>query len=68
MANAGTYQIKDSTFSYTPSVAKNPGVMSGDTYKVGIRVRADSMWLTLKADDGTENWSKWVRIERLAPR
>lgn len=63
-ANAGTYQIKDSTFSYTPVVAKNPGVMSGATLTAGFRIRADSMWLTAKDPDGIETRIKWVRIDR----
>lgn len=63
-ANAGTYQIKDSTFSYTPMVAKNPGVMSGRTLTAGYRIRADSMWLTTKGPDGIETRTKLVRIDR----
>jgi hypothetical protein len=67
-ANAGTYQIKHSTLSYTPIVAKNPAVMSGRTNTLGFRIKADSMWLTNKADDGTVNWTKWVRIDRSPAR
>ena len=63
-ANAGTYQIKDSTFSYTPVVAKNPGVMSGGTLTSGFRIRADSMWFTTKDPDGIETRIKLVRIDR----
>ena len=63
-ANAGTYQIKDSTFSYTPIVAKNPGVMSGGTLTAGFRIRADSIWFTTKGPDGIEARTKLVRIDR----
>jgi hypothetical protein len=63
-ANAGTYRIKDSTFSFTPIVAKNPSVMSGRTLTAGFRIRADSMWLTNKDPDGVETRTKWVRIDR----
>jgi hypothetical protein len=64
-ANAGTYELKDSTLSYTPSVAKNPEVMSGTTNNLRFRVKADSMWLIAPSADSGEFRSKWVRVERL---
>jgi hypothetical protein len=63
-ANAGTYELKDSTLSYTPSVAKNPEVMSGNTNKIRVRIKADSMWFTVRSGSGVSQ-GKWVRVERL---
>jgi hypothetical protein len=45
VANIGTYTLTDSTVTFTPSVAKNPGVMSGRTFKWTVRVAADSLWI-----------------------
>lgn len=67
-ANAGTYELKDSTFSFTPSVAKNPSVMAGTTNTARVRLRADSLSFIQTSNDGVETRSKWVRVERLQGR
>jgi hypothetical protein len=61
IANAGTYQRKDSTITLLPSVAKHPRVMSGIPQTVFVRVRRDTMWARPRAGNST---TKWVRIER----
>jgi hypothetical protein len=63
-ANAGTYVLKDSTFSTTPIVAKSPSVMAGRTNTARVRIRGDSMWFTSTANDSIHTQAKWVRIER----
>ena len=63
-ANAGTYTFKDSTLSFTASVAKNPNAMAGNTNTYRVRTRGDSLWMTQRTNDGIETRSKWVRIER----
>jgi hypothetical protein len=62
-ANAGTYQRKDSTIVFSPSVAKHPRVMSGRPLIVVARIRRDTLWGRFATRDGTQTW-KWVRIER----
>ena len=69
IANAGTYQLKDSVLSYTPVVAKNPATMSGTTYTMFVRIRADSAWFTSRAaTTGIETQSKWIRTEKFAAK
>ena len=63
-ANAGTYEIKDSTLSCTPSVAKNPSVMAGTPITARFRIKADSVWFTFPGSDNSETRAKWVRVER----
>jgi hypothetical protein len=60
-ANAGRYQRAGSTLTFTPSVAKNPAVMSGRSLKYVIRVKGDTM--TGRAVGGGADWT-WVRVER----
>ena len=59
-ANAGTYRLRDSTFTVTPIVAKNPGTMAGESYTDRIRVVADTLWF-ISTSGHRQN--KWVRIE-----
>ena len=64
-ANAGMYELKDSTLTFTPIVAKHPGVMAGITLNFQIRLQGDSLWfITRSPDGGTEQRAKWVRTER----
>jgi hypothetical protein len=58
-ANAGTYQRTDSTITFSPSVAKHPAVMAGTPFTRGLRLRADTLWITIPG----QQWM-WVRIER----
>lgn len=64
VAFAGTYTINDSLLSITPSIAKNPDEMVGNTLTFKVRVVADSMWVYF-GESGVQRWVKSVRIERL---
>jgi hypothetical protein len=65
VGTAGTYEWNDSTLPLTASVAKNPAGMDGRGRTVPVRLQADSLWLTIRALDGTEEGTvKWLRIER----
>jgi hypothetical protein len=65
VGTAGTYEWNDSTLTLTASVAKNPAGMDGKGRTVQVRLQADSLWLTIRALDGTEEGTvKWLRIER----
>jgi hypothetical protein len=68
IAQAGTYQLKDSILTRTPTVAKNPGVMVGQSYATRMRAVADTIWFTVTAADTVETRTKWVRVERLPAR
>ena len=63
-ANAGTYQLRDSTLTITPIVAKSPTVMAGGAYTDRVRVVADTIWFISISVDSVETRTKWVRIER----
>jgi hypothetical protein len=62
-ANAGTYQRKDSTVVFSPSVAKNPAVMAGPPFTMVLRVKGDTLW-TRPVADGPGMKATWVRVER----
>ena len=62
-ANAGTYQRKDSTIVFSPSVAKHPAVMSGTPLIVVARIKRDTLWAKLGGRGGSATWT-WVRVER----
>ena len=62
-ANAGTYQRKDSTVILSPSVAKNPRVMSGSPITAVVRIKRDTLWAR-PVGRGPGVTTKWVRIER----
>jgi hypothetical protein len=65
VATAGTYAWNDSTMILKASVAKSPGGMTGRGRTVPVRLQGDSLWITIRAPDGTEEGTvKWVRIER----
>ena len=58
-ANAGTYQRSDSTITFSPSVAKHPAVMAGNSLTRQMRLKGDTLWFTGRGQRAT-----WVRIER----
>jgi hypothetical protein len=60
-ANAGTYQLRDSTLTMAPVVSKNPAVMAGEPSTDRVRVVADTIWFISASG---ETRTKWVRIER----
>ncbi|HEY4671979.1 MAG TPA: hypothetical protein VIG78_07940 [Gemmatimonadaceae bacterium] len=62
-ANAGTYQRKGSTLTFSPSVAKNPAVMAGKPLIMTARTKGDTLWSTAPLRGSTATWT-WVRIER----
>lgn len=61
-ANAGTYQLRDSILAMTPSVSKNPALMSGQPSFDRVRVLADSLWFISASGDRR---TKWLRIEHV---
>lgn len=46
IANAGTYEVADSTLTIHPLVARSPNFMSGGSDKYHFRVSGDSLWLS----------------------
>jgi lipocalin-like protein len=46
VANAGTYEVADSTITIHPVVARSPNYMSGGSDKYHFRVSGDTLWLT----------------------
>jgi hypothetical protein len=62
-ANAGTYQRADSILTFSPSVAKNPAVMTGAKLTFLTRVKGDTMWARGRGRTAGAQWT-WVRVER----
>lgn len=46
VANAGTYEVADSTLTIHPVVARSPNFMSGGSDKYHFRVTGDTLWLS----------------------
>ena len=46
IANAGTYEVADSTLTIHPVVARSPNFMSGGSDKYHFRVSGDTLWLS----------------------
>ncbi len=46
VANAGTYEVADSTLTVHPVVARSPNFMSGGSDKFHFRVSGDTLWLS----------------------
>ena len=64
-AQAGTYQRKGSTLMLSPTVAKNPRVMSRNTpLSFTIRIKGDTLSGRATAGPGAGMELTWVRIER----
>lgn len=51
IANAGTYEVADSTLTIHPVVARSPNFMSGGSDKYDFRVSGDTLWLSNKGAD-----------------
>lgn len=64
-ANSGTYEIKGSTLTRRPSVAKNVGVMSGQqTIVTEFKMDGpNTLWLIPPADRPNDPRAKWTRVE-----
>lgn len=45
IASSGTFEIRDSTLTIRPIVAKNPNLMGGWSHSMSFRLRGDSLWL-----------------------
>lgn len=65
-ANAGTYEVKGSTLTYTALVAKNPGTMDGKARTMEIRLDGDSLWFITKSSEGIETRYRYVLVERFS--
>ena len=61
-ANAGTYERRDSTITFSPSVAKHPAVMAGTPFTVVARLKGDTLRVKL-GGNAPGQWT-WVRVER----
>ncbi|MCA1577449.1 MAG: hypothetical protein LC794_08830 [Acidobacteria bacterium] len=64
-ANSGTYEIKGSTLTRRPSVAKNAGVMSRQE-AMSSEFKMDgpnTLWILPPADRPNEPRIKWTRVE-----
>jgi lipocalin-like protein len=46
VANAGTYEVADSTLTIHPVVARSPNFMSGGSDKYRFSVSGDTLWLS----------------------
>ena len=62
-ANAGTYELEGSTLTMTPIVAKNPAVMTDNSYAAEVEWDGDAFWLIFKATEGWDTRVRFVRAE-----
>ena len=64
-ANSGTYEIKGSTITRRPTVAKNVGVMDGQqTIVTEFKMEGtNTLWLIPPADRPNDPRVKWTRVE-----
>ena len=67
-ANSGTYEIKGTTFTIHPIVAKNPGVMNASSFTTfEFKIEGNSLWVTSKASAAgpiaNPTQTKLVRVE-----
>ena len=51
IANAGTYEVADSTLTIHPVVARSPNFMSGGADRYHFRVTGDTLWLSNSGAD-----------------
>ncbi|MCH7476435.1 MAG: lipocalin-like domain-containing protein [Gemmatimonadetes bacterium] len=65
IANSGTYELTDSTFTTRPMVAKSPNFMVSGSLTFTYRVEADTLWLTSRVpwEPDTETRTTLVRLE-----
>jgi hypothetical protein len=62
-ANAGTYEQRDSTITFNPSVAKHPAVMVRGPFTVIARLKGDTLRVKLGGNPAGQQWT-WLRVER----
>lgn len=64
-SNAGTYEIKGTTLTTHPTVAKNQDIV-GSTSAMEVKLEGEALWLITKSPAGapvSETRVKWVRVE-----
>jgi hypothetical protein len=67
-ASSGTYEVRDSSLTVRPRVARVPNLMAGESQDYTYQLRGDSLWLTLDypwAADSTRTARVRVRLVRL---
>jgi hypothetical protein len=63
-ASSGTYEIKGTTLTTKPMVAKNESVMAGPGMRYEFKLDGNTLWLTSKFEDGkTTTQIKLTRLE-----
>ncbi len=63
-AGSGTYQIKGTTLTTKPIVAKNEAVMAGPGMTFTFKLDGNTLWLTSKSQDGkTTTQTRLTRLE-----
>ena len=64
-ANAGTYEVKGTTLTRRPLVAKNVGAMTNTTIVEEFKIEGEALWLTSKSATGqpaSETRTRLVRV------
>lgn len=67
-ASSGTYEVRDSSLTVRPRVARVPNLMAGESQDYTYQLRGDTLWLTLDypwAADTTRLARVRVRLIRL---
>ena len=63
-ASSGTYEIKGTTLTTKPMVAKNESVMVGPGMTYTFKLDGNTLWLTQKSQDGkTTTQTRLTRLE-----
>ena len=63
-ASSGTYEIKGTTLTTKPVVAKNEAVMAGPGMTFTFKLDGNTLWLTTKTQDGkTTTQMRLTRLE-----
>jgi hypothetical protein len=64
-ANSGTFEIKGTTLSRRPIVAKNDAVMTGPPATAEMQLEGDSLWLITKSAPGQPASETRTKLTRL---
>ena len=64
-ANSGTYQLKGSTLTTRPLVAKNPSVMSGPAQTREFKIEGNTLTLVQKSAAGQPAFQSTMRLTRI---
>ena len=65
-ANAGTYEVKGTTMTRRPIVAKNHSVMTASAPTVAeFKVEGNTLWLTSKSTDGQPDGQTRTKLTRI---